>query len=172
MNASTGWVNRLLPRTQQGRRNLMGYIFIGPFIRWLFHELGAFPVDRDQFDRRAVEVALAILQKGHALAMWPEGTRDANTLIPFSPGAAWIALHEGVPIVPGAVVGTGTAWPRDRKLPRRHPVTVVFGEPIQVWREDDPVARRAAARDLTAELRTRITTLLRAHGSPLEGLGD
>ena len=51
----------------------------------------AFPVDRDQFDRRAVEVALAILDRGHLLAMWPEGTRDANELIPFYPGAAWIA---------------------------------------------------------------------------------
>ena len=147
-------------------------IFIGPFVRWLFHELGAFPVDRDQFDRRAVEVALAILGRGHLLAMWPEGTRDANDLIPFSPGAAWIALHAGVPIVPGAVVGTGAAWPRDRALPRRHPVAVAFGPPIPVERVDEPVARREAARHLTAELRTRIAGLLKEHGSPLGRLDD
>lgn len=156
----------------QRRLAVMGKeeIFIGPVVRWLFHELGAFPVDREQFDRRAVEVALAILHRGHALAMWPEGTRDANVLLPFTPGAAWIALRTGVPIVPGAVVGTGTVWPRDKRLPRRGDVTVAFSSPIHVERIDDPVARRAEALVVTAELRERIVALLKEHGSSLSDL--
>jgi 1-acyl-sn-glycerol-3-phosphate acyltransferase len=135
-------------------------VFVGPVVSRLFHELGAFPVDRERWDRRAVLVSRAILERGHLLAMWPEGTRDAHELLPFLPGAAWLALATGAPIVPSAIIGSGAAWPRERATPRRHPIRVVFDAPMSVERTSEPADRLRRAPELTAELRGRIERLL------------
>ncbi|MEX0991797.1 MAG: 1-acyl-sn-glycerol-3-phosphate acyltransferase [Actinomycetota bacterium] len=139
-------------------------IFISRLVSHLFHEMGAFPVERDRWDRRAVAISLAALDKGHALAMWPEGTRAAHELLPFLPGAAWLALARGVPLVPAAIIGSGHAWPRDRMFPKRSPVRVAFGEAISVERVDAPGARLAIAPEITAVLRDRVEQLLGESG--------
>ncbi len=136
-------------------------IFISRFVSALFQEMGAFAVDRDRWDRRAVAISLAALDKGHALAMWPEGTRAAHELLPFLPGAAWLALSRGVSLVPAAIIGSGHAWPRHRLLPKRYPVRVAFGEPISVARESSPAERLRKAPELTAIVRERVEALLR-----------
>ena len=72
---------------------------------------GAFPVRRGQRDRAAIETAVRLAREGHAVAMFPEGTRRTKGLVkrfearPRS-GAARIALEAGVPLVPAAVKGT------------------------------------------------------------------
>src|SRR5436189_19671 len=67
-------------------------LFEKPWLARFFHELGGFSVDRDAFDLRAVEIALEVIRRGEVLGMYPEGTRTPGTLLPFLPGAAWIAL--------------------------------------------------------------------------------
>ena len=91
--------------------------------------LGGFPVRRGASDAEAVATALAILQRGDALALFPEGTRVADPEALGTPrkGAARLAIEGGAPIVPTAISGTEKRrWP----LPRR--VQVSFGEPIPV----------------------------------------
>ncbi len=139
-------------------------IFISRLVSQLFHEMGAFPVDRDRWDRRAVEISLAALDKGHALAMWPEGTRAAHELLPFLPGAAWLALARGVPLVPAAIIGSGHAWPRNRPLPKRYPVRVSIGQAIAVERVDAPSERLRRAPEITLQLRERVEELLGGSG--------
>lgn len=95
----------------------------------LLLSLGGFPVRRGASDAEAVETALAILRRGDALALFPEGTRvaDPETLGIPRKGAARLAIEGGAPIVPTAISGTEKRrWP----LPRR--VQVSFGEPIPV----------------------------------------
>ena len=91
--------------------------------------LGGFPVRRGGSDVEAIETALAILHRGDALALFPEGTRvpDPDLLGTPHRGAARLAIEGGAPIVPTAITGTEKRrWP----LPRR--VQVSFGEPIPV----------------------------------------
>lgn len=44
---------------------------------WFFKGAGCIPVDRTKKDTEAVESALEILNKGYALGLFPEGTRNA-----------------------------------------------------------------------------------------------
>lgn len=91
--------------------------------------LGAFPVHRGSGDAEAITTALAILQRGDALALFPEGTRvrDPDALGQPHRGAARLAIEGGAPIVPTALTGTER---RRFHLPRR--VQVSFAEAIPV----------------------------------------
>jgi 1-acyl-sn-glycerol-3-phosphate acyltransferase len=128
----------------------------------VFRELGGFSVDRDAFDLRAVATALEVVRRREVLGMYPEGTRTPGTLLPFLPGASWIALHGGAPLLPAAIVGTDASMPPGSKVPRRVPVRVTFGRPIAVDPVDDPAKRRAEAIRLTTQLRDAIEGLLAA----------
>jgi len=91
--------------------------------------LGGFPVRRGASDAEAIETALAILRRGDALALFPEGTRvsDPDELGRPRRGAARLAIEGHAPIVPTAITGTEK---RRWHLPRR--VQVSFAEPIPV----------------------------------------
>jgi 1-acyl-sn-glycerol-3-phosphate acyltransferase len=101
--------------------------FDGPMARF-FLSLGAFPVQRGESDEEALETARAILRRGDALALFPEGTRvRAEGLGTPKRGAARLAIEAGAPLVPATITGTEKRrWP----LPRR--VRIAFGEPVSV----------------------------------------
>lgn len=130
------------------------------FVAWVLRRLGGFRVDRDRFDLEAVRMALAAIDRGHVLGMYPEGTRAPGRLLPFLPGAAWVALATGVPLVPCSISGTGGA--RLARAPDRVRVRVSFHPPIPVVRVDDPLLRRRRARELTNDLRSTVAAALAA----------
>jgi 1-acyl-sn-glycerol-3-phosphate acyltransferase len=134
-------------------------LFKNGFASWSLHSLGAFRVDRDRFDLVAVQRALAVLENGGVLGMYPEGTRSPGQLLPFLPGAAWFALHAGVFLVPCSISGTEHAG--RATSPGRVPVRIRFHEAIAVERADDPAERRRRAEQLTARLRAAIDADLR-----------
>jgi 1-acyl-sn-glycerol-3-phosphate acyltransferase len=134
-------------------------LFRGPVASRFFHELGGFPVRRGGYDLRAIRGARAVLDRGRLLGMYPEGTRTRH-LQGFLPGAAWLALAAGAPLVPVAVTGTADALPRGSTRPRRSEVTVSFGEPLRPGREERPRARLARAREVTDDLRVEVEKLL------------
>jgi 1-acyl-sn-glycerol-3-phosphate acyltransferase len=43
---------------------------------WFFKSAGCIPVDRTKKDTEAVESAMEVLQEGHAIGLFPEGTRN------------------------------------------------------------------------------------------------
>ncbi|MEX2458081.1 MAG: 1-acyl-sn-glycerol-3-phosphate acyltransferase [Actinomycetota bacterium] len=128
--------------------------------RPIFHALGGFPVRRGVNDLRAVDTGLAVLEAGRVLGMFPEGTRSPEELLPFLPGAAWLALARGASLVPAAISGAAESLPRGSKIPRRTNVTVGFAEAIAVEAEPDPRRRAERAPELTAELRRRVEGLI------------
>ena len=95
----------------------------------------------------------SILDEGHALFVFPEGTRSRDgALQQARDGVAVLALRTGAPIVPVGIAGSYERWPRGQKLP--HPgghVTVRVGEPV-------PPRRRAARRASTARAATPLAT--------------
>lgn len=63
---------------------------------WVMQKLGAFSVDREGSDQRAMKEAAAILAKGkHALTIFPEGNvyLRNDRVTPFNDGAAFLALR-------------------------------------------------------------------------------
>lgn len=106
-------------------------LFRVPGVRWLLGRLNAHPVEREGADARALRRALALLQAGQALLVFPEGTRGTEgTLGAARPGAGLLAVRSGAPVVPVYVQGTGRVLPRGATRPRRAPVTVAFGPPL------------------------------------------
>lgn len=101
------------------------------FIRWVFTSYHAFPVVRHSADRNALRRAFSILAEGHALVVYPEGTRvDDGRLREPEPGVGFIALRAGVPVLPVGLIGTNECWPKGARFPRRTRVAVVFGKPF------------------------------------------
>lgn len=95
---------------------------IGPLMR----SFGAFPVRRGESDRDAVRTMREIVREGGALGMFAEGTRQRSGVPgPVQPGAAMVAITEGVPVSPAAIHGSQTWRPGNFA-----PVSVAWGEPM------------------------------------------
>jgi 1-acyl-sn-glycerol-3-phosphate acyltransferase len=111
-------------------------------LAWLFRSIGMYPVRRGQPDRQAIRETLEALARGEVVMMFPEGTRSPDgRLMAAEPGAAFLALRAGVPVLPMAVVGTLQAMPKGARYPRRLPVVVRIGPPIVVPRQDGRLDR-------------------------------
>jgi 1-acyl-sn-glycerol-3-phosphate acyltransferase len=134
-------------------------LFGDPFRRWMWHTLGGFAVRRDIADVRAIDTALALLERGDIVGVYPEGTRSkTGEMLPFLRGAAWLALRTGAPLVPCGLRGTGVEGAAQHL--RRKRVRVAFGKAIRVDPEPTATARREKAESLTEELLEEIRALL------------
>ena len=121
---------------------------LGPFIR--LH--GALAVRRGESDREAVRMMRQAARDGRALGLFVEGTRQrAGRPGEARPGAAMVAIQEGVPVVPAAVHGT-QHW----RLGNFAPCSVAFGEPL---RFDGLPKNSRGYREATAEIERRIHRL-------------
>lgn len=97
-----------------------------PGLGQLMRAFGAFPVRRGESDREAVRTMRRIVADGNALGLFAEGTRQRSG-VPgaVQPGAAMVAITEGVPVVPAAIHGS-QRW----RLRSPEPVSVAWGEPL------------------------------------------
>jgi 1-acyl-sn-glycerol-3-phosphate acyltransferase len=88
---------------------------------------GALPIRRGESDRDALRKMRETVRENDVLGLFIEGTRQKSG-VPGEPkpGAAMIAIAEGVPVIPAAVHGSQT-W----KLGNRAAVSVAFGEPMR-----------------------------------------
>jgi 1-acyl-sn-glycerol-3-phosphate acyltransferase len=117
---------------------------------------GAFPVRRGERDEEAIRVAVELAREGHAVVMFPEGTRRAKGLrkrheARWHTGAARIALEAGVPLVPAGIAGTD-------RLVRLGPLRVRYGPPLDLS-DLEPMPRADAARVATDRLHGVISEL-------------
>jgi 1-acyl-sn-glycerol-3-phosphate acyltransferase len=87
-------------------------LFRIPIMGWMMWLAGDIPVRRG-FGPSAVEAlerCRRALQNRVSVMIFPEGTRSRTSeLLPFKDGAFRLAIEAGVPILPLAVSGTGTA---------------------------------------------------------------
>ena len=99
---------------------------LGGFLR----RTGQIPLDRLHADPGAVRSSLRVLRDGGVVGIFPEGTRSSGRFDHCHPGAAYLAMVTGAPVVP--VTFTGTRGAPGSSLPARgEAVDVVFGRP---WR--------------------------------------
>jgi 1-acyl-sn-glycerol-3-phosphate acyltransferase len=137
-------------------------LFQFALLRPIWRELGGFPVDRRSAGVPALQVALGLLERGHAVCVFPEGRRNlSDRLLPFHGGPAWLAVRTGAPIVPCALSGTG----RSERHGRRLSVHVTFGDPLLVQPVRDVAARRVLERQVTSRLVEAVAAMLgQRHG--------
>jgi 1-acyl-sn-glycerol-3-phosphate acyltransferase len=133
-----------------GKRELFDW----PVVGWIARNGGVHAIDRGAADVEAFRLAAQILEEGHALFVFPEGTRSHDgRLGPARDGVAVLALRTGSPIVPVGVSGSYERWPRGQKLP--HPggrVTVRVGSPFRLADELPPDLDRRAAKSAATDL--------------------
>src|ERR1700730_6211605 len=144
-----GWLTRRRLR-YMGKQSL----FDVPVLGWLFTVLGGFPVQRDGTDRKALRESIAMLQAGEILLVCPEGTRQHGPKIEvLQPGAAYLALQAGVPIVPVGIAGTEEILRgHGSQIPRFGRIAVVVGEPIVPEVRASGLVPRAEVDALTVRL--------------------
>ena len=107
--------------------------FNGGITEFLFRQYHAFPVVRHSADRAALKRSFDLLKAGHALIIYPEGTRvESGVLAKPEPGAGFLAQKAGCPVVPVGLSGTRECLPKGAYWPRRVPVTITFGKPFLV----------------------------------------
>jgi 1-acyl-sn-glycerol-3-phosphate acyltransferase len=142
------------PRTLwfMAKEELFTIPVLGPLIRIC----RAFPVRRDSADRVAFRLTEALLARGEAVVIFPEGrvSEDAR-LQPLKQGLALLALRTGAAVVPVGLLGTERLLPYGKEIPRpvREPVLVRFGPPIPLddLRDGKRAAPSRAALDTATE---------------------
>jgi 1-acyl-sn-glycerol-3-phosphate acyltransferase len=100
----------LMGATYRRKIRFLGLVDLFGNHRWLDLALAAFeviPLKRDTVPLGPVRLALGHLANEGVVGMFPEGTRhhvfDPRRALP---GAAWLAMRAGVPLVPIAISGT------------------------------------------------------------------
>jgi 1-acyl-sn-glycerol-3-phosphate acyltransferase len=130
-----------LPRRQL--RFMAKAELFNPVLAPILRAGGAFKVRRGEGDVEAMRTAAELAREGEIVVMFPEGTRQRKGLRkkfearPHT-GAARIALSAGVPLVPAAIGGTD-------RLRRLGPLSVAYGEPIDVSDLEGMETKRAAS---------------------------
>jgi 1-acyl-sn-glycerol-3-phosphate acyltransferase len=108
-------------------------IFRIPVMGWMMRMAGDIRVRRGdpQSRARALDECRDRLRKKVSVMILPEGTRSASgALLPFHDGAFRLAIEMGVPILPMAVAGTGSAMPKGSLLFNRAVAEVRVLEPV------------------------------------------
>lgn len=149
-------------------------VFKLPVLGTLFSALGSFPVERDGSDFGPVRASLDILAAGELLAVYPEGTRQRGpTIQALQPGAAYLALRAGAPIVPVGIAGSEEILRGGRgRLPRFGRAAVVVGAPMLPPERTTKAVPRALVDELSQQLHGALQLVfdrayeLRAGGAP------
>lgn len=107
-------------------------VFDWPVAGKLMRLLGAWPLQVQKGDRRAIRRSLQWLRGGGALVIFPEGGRSFSDgrMQEFKVGAARLALEANVPILPITIRGGHRVWPRDWRWPRLGRVEIIY-HPLQ-----------------------------------------
>lgn len=155
-----GWLTPRLGRRIHwlGKREMVEWPILGRFAR----AGSVHPVDRGAADVEAFRLAQRILDEGHVLVVFPEGTRSTTGgLQEAKDGLALLALRSGAPILPVGVSGTDRFWPRGSFPRLGGRVGLRVGEPFRVSDVvPDGVDRKTAKRLATAEIMARLAAVL------------
>ncbi len=123
-----GVATRYRPFYSMARATLWDTGWVGKLI----DSLNAIPVDQNASDIRSIRKCIKVLQAGHALELFPEGSRtfDGNVQ-PFAKGIMLLIRQAKPTVVPVAIAGADRLWHRDTKKPKLFGRMLCrIGEPI------------------------------------------
>jgi 1-acyl-sn-glycerol-3-phosphate acyltransferase len=142
-----------------GKQEALGWPVLGALIE---HN-AVIGIQRGAADVEAFRAARRVLDEGHVLIVFPEGTRSpTGALQEAKEGTTILALRTGARIVPIGVAGTRGVWPRGQRLPHpgRRRVVLRVGEPFTISAPGSGAERRAAQVAATNQIMGRIAALL------------
>ncbi len=104
-----------------------------PVVGWIFKRLSYISMDRHKKggDLSSIKACLKVIEKGHSLFIFPEGTRSkTGKMGKAKAGVGFLAYHSGVDILPVKVSNTD-------KLPfTRAVLKVTYGKPFKIKAEE------------------------------------
>lgn len=127
----------------------------------LMRGYGAFPVDRQRADLKALNwMTRQLLSEHKAAIVFPEGTRSkSGGLLRGQPGLAHIAISTGVPIIPVALRGSEPLQNVLKVVKPTATLRLKIGKPFVVAGSEGRASRRHAA-SVTTEIMVRIARML------------
>ena len=167
-NHTSGVDNFLL---QAGCRRVLGFMVAEQFHNvWplsVFSRLiRCIPVRRDGRDLSATREALRALEQGRILPIFPEGRITPKSGREFGegkPGAAFLTLKAGVPVIPAYIRGTPETNNVFRAGVTPSNARILFGEPLDLseftTHNDDREGEKAKLAALTRRLMESIEAL-------------
>lgn len=134
-----------------------GWPLVGKFIGFF----GAWPLQLEGSDPRAIRRTLQWLREGGAVVIFPEGGRGnpSGDMLRFKGGAVRLALESGVPILPVTIRGAHRVWPLGRTVPRLASVEITY-HPVFTVEQRPGEETRACARRESDRLAAVIATAL------------
>jgi 1-acyl-sn-glycerol-3-phosphate acyltransferase len=137
-------------------------LFRIPVVGTVLRGAAQIPVVRGSRDGSSLDLAVAALEAGEVVVIYPEGTvTDRADGLPMQgkTGVARLALRTGVPIVPMASWGSREVWQKSGRGSLRfgRPILTEVGPPIPT--SHDPEAGAAEWRSLTDHVIDAITVL-------------
>lgn len=123
-----------------------------PGLGQIMRSMGTLSIRRGESDREAVRLARQAVRDNQLLGMFVEGTRQRDGEPgEAKPGAAMVAIQEGVPVVPAAIYGSHLF-----RIGNFAPVSIAWGEPL---RFDHLPKNSRGYREATAEIEGEIRRL-------------
>lgn len=129
--------------------------YFGKWYSWFFKGVGVIPVKREggEAGEASLRAGVEQLKAGNLVCLYPEGTRSPDgRLYRGKTGAARMALRADCPIIPVAVFGTNEALPAGKYRPRRRPISVRYGKPLDFSRYEGKEDDRFVLRSITDEV--------------------
>jgi len=134
----------------------------GRLTAFFFRGIGQVPVDRSggAASQAAIDTAMAILNEGHILGIYPEGTRSPDGhLYRGKTGVARMALEAGARVVPVAMIDTEKIQPPGKIFPKIMRVGIKFGPALDFSRYEGMEGDRFVLRSITDEIMYELMTL-------------
>jgi len=100
-----------------------------PAVKWLPKVWGYYPVHRGSYSTDALRAAEAVLDQDGVLGIFPEAGNWATVLRPARPGAAFLAVRTGAPILPMGFAHLNDVFPSLHKGKRAR-ITINIGKPF------------------------------------------
>jgi 1-acyl-sn-glycerol-3-phosphate acyltransferase len=137
--------------------------FEDPKTAWFFRAVGQIPIKRSggSASQGALDAATDVLVSGGLFGIYPEGTRSPDgRLYRGHTGVARLALQQGVPVLPVAMVGTREAQPIGQAKPNFfRPITVRIGKPLTFERLRERASDPMVLRQVTDEVMFELSNL-------------
>lgn len=123
--------------TFMAAKDLFNKRFLGTWMK----SVGVIAIKRNSADLKSIRDSLSLLDKGHAVVIFPEGKRRESPQESFRElkrGFLLLAKKSGVPVIAAKIEGSEKAMPRhNNRIKPGSKVNVTFSKPFFIARNEE-----------------------------------